>query len=120
MSPCGPQTVPQLDSEVQRRLSAAQAEIHARVAAAVAECAAAIADQARADCPVATGALRDSIASEVVPDADSGVIEGRVHAAAPYAAAVELGSAKTGPRPFLWPALEGRVAELLRHLKELF
>jgi hypothetical protein len=101
-----------IDQHVQARLAEAQSRIHAAVEDAIAECAAAAVEQARADCPVASGRLRDSIGSEVRGDAESGVIEGRVYAAAPYAAAVELGLGGSPAQPFLLPAAEAEGARL--------
>lgn len=105
-----------IDQDVQARLAEARSRIHAAVENAVAECAAAAADQARADCPVASGRLRDSIGCEVTSDAEAGVIHAQVYAAAPYAAAVELGLTKVSPRPFLFPALEKEGTVLLARL----
>jgi len=101
-----------IDQQVQARLAEAQSRMHAAVENAVAECAAAAIEQAREDCPVASGRLRDSIGSEVQVDADAGLIEARVYAAAPYAAAVELGLGGSPPRPFLLPAAEGQAERL--------
>lgn len=60
-----------------------------------------LADQAKALCPVKTGALRSSIASEITQDGDGA--QGRVYAAKDYAAKVELGLGRP-PHPFLYPA----------------
>jgi HK97 gp10 family phage protein len=103
-----------IDQVVQRRLAEARARIHAAVKDAITGCADAVAAQARADCPVASGRLRDSVGSEIESDSDAGVIEARIFAAAPYAAAVELGSADSPPRPFLLPAAEAQVEPLRR------
>ena len=109
----------ELDGEVQRRLAAAGAVMRAAAEAAVTDCAAAIAEQARADCPVETGRLRDSIGVEVLVNEADDMIEARVYAAAPYAAAVELGSGKHAPRPFLLPAWERVGPTLVRALHNL-
>ncbi len=106
----------ELDSEVQAALAAAREHIRAGAQAAVSECAETIADQARADCPVASGRLRESIGVEVCADGD--VIEAQVAASAPYAAAVELGSRRSPPRPFLFPALEAQGARLVQMLHD--
>jgi hypothetical protein len=101
-----------IGKQVQARLAEAQSRIHAAVENAVVECAAAVVEQARADCLVASGRLRDSIGSEIQVDADAGMIEARVYAAAPYAAAVELGLGGSPARPFLLPAAEAEGARL--------
>jgi hypothetical protein len=101
-----------IDQDVQARLAEARSRIHAAVENAVAECAAAAVEQAREDCPVASGRLRDSIGSEVQVDDDAGLIEARIFAAAPYAAAVELGLGGSPPQPFLLPAAEGQASRL--------
>jgi HK97 gp10 family phage protein len=108
-----------LDREVQARLASVHAEIRAEVEAVVAECARAVVEQARADCPVASGRLRDSIGAEVSFDPSTGVIEARVYADAPYAAAVELGRGRSAPQPFLFPALEGRGPRLRQVMHEI-
>jgi len=100
-------------------LARARGEIQAELQAAVAECAREVAEQARADCPVKSGRLRESIGSEVRIDEVTGVIEARVYADAPYAAAVELGSGRRAPRPFLFPALETQGLDLPRRLSRV-
>jgi len=99
------------------RLARAREAIARTTEAAVAECAQAIAEQARADCPVSSGRLRGSIGSEVSLDPVAGVVEGRVYADAPYAAAVELGLGRSPPQPFLFPALERQGARLRQILR---
>jgi len=106
-----------LDREVQDRLPQVATQIRAAAEAAVAECAAAIAEQARADCPVRSGRLRESIGVEVATDPAGAVIEARVFADAPYAAVVELGTGKSAPQPFLFPALEAQGARLREVLR---
>jgi HK97 gp10 family phage protein len=106
----------ELDHRVQGGLARVGEKIRAAVEAAVAECAAAIAEQARADCPVRSGRLRESISVEVATDPAGAVIEGRVFADAPYAAVVELGTGKSAPQPFLFPALERLGPIMLREL----
>jgi len=109
----------ELDSEVQARLARARAEIHAAAETAVTECARAMVERARADCPVVSGRLRDSIGAEVSFDPNTGIIEARVYAAAPYAAAVELGRGRSRPQPFLLPALETQGPDLPRRLSRV-
>lgn len=58
--------------------------------------------QAKMDAPVDTGALRASIASDC--RIEGNVIRAEVTAAAPYAAAVELGTSRAPARPYLRPA----------------
>jgi len=109
----------ELDHRVQGGLARVGEKIRAAVEAAVAECAETIAEQAREDCPAASGRLRESIGVEMRVDPGPGVIAARVFAAAPYAAAVELGMGKTPPRPFLFPALERLGPVLGRALRDL-
>lgn len=52
--------------------------------------------------PVATGALRDSITSEV----DKDELTARIGSDLDYALAVELGTARRAAKPYLRPALE--------------
>jgi len=107
------------DAQAQAGLAQVGAAIRDGVEAAVAECAETIAEQAREDCPAASGRLRESIGVEMRVDPGSGMIEARVSADTPYAAAVELGSGKTPPRPFLFPALERLGPILVRALLDL-
>ena len=101
-----------------RRMLALAEAIHASVEAAVAECAKSIAEQARQDCPVASGRLCDSIGVEVREDSSGTVIAARVVADAPYAAAVELGLGGQPPRPFLLPAAEAAGGKLKDAVKD--
>jgi hypothetical protein len=55
---------------------------------------------AREDCPVRTGALRDSLTLDISGDAVS------VSTDCPYALSVELGGPHTTPQPFLRRAVE--------------
>jgi len=103
--------------EVRRRLEQVREQIRGAVGAAVAECAQSIADQARQDCPVAGGRLRDSIGVEVLADSAGAAITARVVADAPYAAAVELGLGGQPPQPFLVPGVEAGGEELVGALK---
>lgn len=64
----------------------------------------AVAQDARALCPVQTGTLRDSIAVRVQEDGAAG----EVAASAPYAVCVELGTAGRAAHPFLYPAFAAR------------
>lgn len=50
---------------------------------------------AKARCPVVTGRLRNSIRAEIKG------LEAQVVSDCPYAAAVELGTSKRAPRPFM-------------------
>ena len=67
----------------------------------------AIAGEARALCPVDTGALRASIAVRMGDGAS-----GAVAAGAPYAVCVEMGTARSAARPFLYPAFMAHREEL--------
>ena len=68
-------------------------------------------EAARLLCPRATGALRESLEGRIEPTPAGA--RALVTASAPYAAFVELGTARMSPRPFLLPAyLAGRGAVL--------
>lgn len=71
----------------------------------------AMAEQARADCPVKTGALRASIGVRRESDGASLV------AGARHAACVELGSANAPARPFLYPAFKARAQAMMARVK---
>jgi len=105
--------------DVTRRIKELRDEICAAVQAAVAECAEAVAEQARADCPVASGRLRDSIRVEMARNDTDAIVEARVIADAPYAAEVELGLGQA-PQPFLWPSWERLGPSVLRALLGCF
>ena len=64
----------------------------------------AVAQEARALCPVRTGALRESISVRMAQEGASGeVVAGQT-----YAVRVEMGSAAQAARPFLYPAFMAR------------
>ena len=74
---------------------------------------------ARSAAPVDTGRLRGSLSVQ------GGEMQATVRAGCDYAAAVELGSARSAARPFLLPALRGeqgrvtdRAREILHRLEE--
>jgi hypothetical protein len=105
--------------DVRRRIRGLREQARAEAEVAVMECAEAVAAQARADCPVKSGRLRDSIRVEMVRGDGGDVVAARVVADAPYAAEVELGLGQA-PQPFLgssWERLGPMVLrELLRRL----
>ena len=57
--------------------------------------------QAKANAPVDTGALRNSIQAET-----TGELEGEVGVGVEYGPYVEFGTVKTAPQPFLGPAVD--------------
>lgn len=67
----------------------------------------AICEEAKALCPKETGTLQASIHVRITTGG------GEVVADAPYAAAVELGSAHRMAQPFLFPALQMRQSEVI-------
>ena len=86
-----------------------KAEVRARLQTIVQDGAEAVAEAARANAPVKTGALRDSI----------GVTAGEgmkrtVGVGVDYAPAVELGTTTRAATPFLSPALEQVVPDIKR------
>lgn len=62
---------------------------------------------AKADCPVDTGRLRNSITNAVITDEKAVYIGTNVE----YAAFVELGTSRMKPRPYLKPAVTQHNAE---------
>lgn len=75
------------------------------------------ANEARSNCPVDTGTLRDSIAV-VSGKNEAGQFEVSITADAEYAAFVELGTSKRTAIPFLRPALAGVPARLEKAVKK--
>lgn len=71
----------------------------------------AVAREARANCPVRTGALRESIGVRMGGDA-----AGEVFAAAPHAVPVEMGTARMPARPYLYPAFKARQSGLTERI----
>jgi len=61
--------------------------------------------EAKNRCPVVTGRLRASITGKITKFTGTAV-EGKLGAHTNYAAYVELGTARSKARPYLWPALE--------------
>lgn len=64
-------------------------------------------------CPVDTGQLRDSIGYTVEEDGVS------IGSDVGYAAAVELGTRKRHPRPYLAPAVESNEKELIQTIEDM-
>ena len=69
-------------------------------------------DAAKANAPVKTGKLRDSIESAVSDGGRSATIGTDV----PYGAAVELGTANMDAQPYLFPAFESEKAGILKDM----
>jgi HK97 gp10 family phage protein len=82
-------------------------ETRRRLGEVVREAAAGIEAQAKASAPVDTGALRNSIQAS-----ETGELSAEVAVAADYGLAVELGTARAAPRPYLGPGLEAARPEL--------
>jgi HK97 gp10 family phage protein len=75
-----------------------------------------IQDAAQHYAPVRTGALRDSITTEI--DDSGKTIIGRVSPHVPYAEFLEYGTVHMSPRPFMRPAFDenrGAIEDLFRH-----
>lgn len=71
--------------------------------------------EARETCPVSTGALRKSI--EVNIRCEDGGVRGEISARVPYAAAVELGTAKKRAQPFLYPAYKANEKRTMEEIR---
>ena len=84
----------------------AKDRIYEKAAQVVAALAAEALDSARAQAPVQTGRLKNSISMR-----RSGTTA-LITADCPYAAAVELGSASRPPQPFMMPALHRARSQL--------
>ena len=98
--------------ELQDAFAQASDDLAEQVQRAVADTAQSIVDEAKQNCPVKTGELRDSIVAEISDDGMSATIT----ADAPYAAYVEYGP---HGKPFLNPAFEDQSQELLTMNYEL-
>ncbi len=61
-----------------------------------------VSTDAKALCPVDSGALKESIQETVQPSDDA--VVGTVTATAPYASAVEMGTVSTPAQPYMQPA----------------
>jgi HK97 gp10 family phage protein len=83
------------------RIPEVAAQIHAAVGQAVQQTAAQVQTDAKSIVPVRTGALRDSIKTEMVGDL-AAVVGSDLY----YAVFVELGTRRMTARPFLTPAME--------------
>lgn len=84
-----------------------------RLNAGARQAAEAVADEARKQCPVDSGRLRESIDT-----ARAGNGHYVVSADAPYAAVVEFGTSRTEPRPFLRSALKLSARQALNIIRE--
>lgn len=78
------------------------------VRAAVSEEMALVVQEAKANCPADTGALRESIGYRV------NGLSGEVYAAQPYGVHVEMGTAYMPARPFMYPALRAHQQAIAR------
>ena len=76
-----------------------------------------MAQEARAACPVDTGALKDSIHVTYLQGASGA--EAELRADAPHAAAVELGTMKRRAQPFLYPAYKANQSRLTDAIAEV-
>jgi HK97 gp10 family phage protein len=79
-------------------LAAAPARVERVSSAKMTEIASRLRDDARANAPVDTGELRDSI------EIHGGKGYRIVRATAPHSFFVEFGTSDTAPQPFMWPA----------------
>lgn len=75
-----------------------------------------IAQDARAACPVESGALKASIRVRAARSGETAA--GEIRAGASYAAAVELGTMRRRARPFLYPAYKAGQARLAEETAE--
>lgn len=80
-----------------------QAELERRVQAAMTRCAGEMEKHAKRTCPVDTGRLRNSVATEVSEGDDS--VAAYVGTNVEYAPHVELGTKRMKAQPFLKPAV---------------
>lgn len=98
-------------------LAAAGPKVTKRTSAQMTEVAAQFRDDAKADAPVDTGVLRDSIVVRGGKDYRD------VVATARHAFFVEFGTGDTAPQPFMWPqvpAATKRLAEALESVADPF
>jgi HK97 gp10 family phage protein len=74
---------------------------------------------AKLNCPVDTGRLRQSIGSRIVEGDENNIIA-EVGTNVTYAPYVEYGSSKMAARPFLFPAYNNNKQRILKELAKAF
>lgn len=93
-----------------------QAELERRVQAAMTRCAGEMEKHAKRTCPVDTGRLRNSVASEVCEGDDS--VAAYVGTNVEYAPHVELGTKRMKAQPFLKPAVANHQSAYKRIIRD--
>ena len=88
--------------------TAFKAELNEKLIRCLAESGQVVSDEAKNNCPVRTGALRDSIAASVETDTLTAIIGSDLD----YAIYVELGTRKQAPQPYLRQALSSSTTEI--------
>jgi HK97 gp10 family phage protein len=100
--------------QLQRELAALPTKVREVVRDAVTDAAEAVASDARATVPVVTGALRDSITTEVGSDG----LSVQVSTGLDYGQFVEHGTSRMPAQPFMLPAAEAERGRLPGRLRD--
>lgn len=73
----------------------------------------------KAFAPVDTGALRNSIGSDIHADGEHGSIEAEIGPTVKYAPYLEFGTSRMAPRAFMGPALDRHAPSFVQALEQL-
>lgn len=94
------------------RLGASGLRIGAATAAALRKTAYGIERSAKANAPVDTGALRNSISTSFAGDGRSGAMAAEIGPTVDYGIYVEFGTSRMAGQPFMGPAYDANVPQL--------
>lgn len=112
-------------TELENKLSNLDEKLSKALAEALDEISKKIRDDAKSFAPVDTGSLRKSIRTEKKGNLEASIIAGggglvnpRTGREVDYAGYVEYGTSRMSPQPYMQPALEKNMNEILQIVKE--
>lgn len=101
------------------KLNSKTKRVGAQAAGALRKTAAGIERDAKTFCPVDTGALKNSIGTDLTGDGRSGRMTAIIGPTMNYASYVERGTSRQAPQPYMRPAAERHVPRLERAIREI-
>lgn len=100
-------------------LDRSSGSVGAPAAAVVRKTARAIERDAKANVPVETGTLRESISTSIEGDGRFASMSASIIASARYAGYVEYGTSDTAPEPFMRPAFDRHIGTFERGMADI-